>query len=116
MPRFCWEERKYMEAYAVIETGGKQYRVQKGSVLDVEHLEGDVGSNVQVSRVLALSNGEALRVGTPEVEGGSVTVSIVQQFRGEKLIAFRKKRRKGYHKKKGHRQELTRIKVDAISA
>lgn len=105
-----------MEAYAVIETGGKQYRVQKGSVIEVEHLDGDVGANIQISRVLAVSDGSALRVGTPEVSGTTVTASIVEQFRGEKVIAFRKKRRKGYHKKKGHRQELTRIKVDAIGA
>lgn len=105
-----------MEAYAVIETGGKQYRVQKGSVLDVERLEGDVGANVQVSRVLAISNGEELSIGTPEVASGSVTASIVQHLRADKVVAFRKKRRKGHHKKQGHRQEMTRIKVEAISA
>ena len=105
-----------MESYAVIETGGKQYRVQKGEVLDVERLEGDVGSSFQVSRVLAVSDGSELRIGAPEVPGISVTASIVSQYRADKLIAFRKKRRKGHHKKRGHRQEMTRIKVESINA
>ena len=103
-----------MDNYAVIETGGKQYRIKQGDVLDVETLEGEVGKKVAISRVLAVSDGKALKVGQPEIAGGSVTASVVAQFRGRKVIAFKKKRRKGYHKKIGHRQDLTKIKVEEI--
>ena len=104
-----------MEAYAVIETGGKQYRVQTGSVLDVEKLEGDVGAKITIDRVLAFSDGSALTIGTPAVKGAAIAAEVVAQFRGEKVIAFRKKKRKGYHKKRGHRQSLTKIKVAEIT-
>ncbi|HMP73820.1 MAG TPA: 50S ribosomal protein L21 [Kiritimatiellia bacterium] len=105
-----------MEAYAVIETGGKQYRVQQGDLLDVEKLEGDVGSTITLSNVLALSNGSDLTVGTPAVDGAEITAEIVDQYRGKKIVAFKKKRRKGYHRKVGHRQELTRLKIAGIKA
>ena len=104
-----------MDNYAVIETGGKQYRVKQGDVLDVESLDTEVGKKVTLSRVLAVSDGKTLKVGQPEVVGGSVTASVVAQFRGRKVVAFKKKRRKGYHKKIGHRQELTKIKVEEIA-
>ncbi len=104
-----------MESYAVIETGGKQYRVQKGDVLDVELLAGNPGDKVTISRVLAVSNGTDLSVGTPEVKGASVSAEVVKHLRADKVIAFRKKRRKGYKKKQGHRQNMTQIKVEAIS-
>lgn len=103
-----------MEAYAVVETGGKQYMVKKGSVLDVELLEGEPGKKVELSRVLAVSDGSSLKIGTPAVAGAAVTVEILKQFRGEKIVAFKKKRRKGYHKKIGHRQELMRVKVASL--
>lgn len=105
-----------MDAYAVIETGGKQYRVQKGDVLAVEKLTGNVGDKITLSRVLALSNGTDLTVGAPEVSGASVTAEVVKQFRGEKVTAFRKKRRKGYKKKRGHRQDQTQLKIESIGA
>ncbi len=105
-----------MDSYAVIETGGKQYRVTKGDVLDVERLEGDVGSTVTLSQVMALNDGASLSVGTPAVEGAEVTAEIVDQFRGKKVVSFKKKRRKGYHRKVGHRQELTRLKIADIKA
>ncbi len=105
-----------MEAYAVIETGGKQYRVQQGDVLDAELLAGAVGTGLEFD-VLAVSNGLSdLSVGTPVVKGAKVSASVVEHFRGRKIVSFKKKRRKGYRRKIGHRQELTRIKVDAISA
>ena len=104
-----------MEAYAVVETGGKQYRVQKGDVLDIERLEGNPGDKLSLTRILAVSNGTELTVGAPEVKGASVAVEVVKQFRGEKVIAFRKKRRKGYKKKRGHRQGLTQVKVESIT-
>lgn len=103
-----------MEAYAVVETGGKQYMVKKGSVLDVELLEGEPGKKVELARVLAVSDGSSLKIGTPAVAGAAVTVEILKQFRGEKIVAFKKKRRKGYHKKIGHRQELMRVKVASL--
>jgi large subunit ribosomal protein L21 len=105
-----------MDAYAVIETGGKQYRVKQGDELDVERLAGDAGAKITLDRVLALSNGSELTVGTPVVAGASVAAEIVDQHRGEKVINFKKKRRKGYHRKVGHRQELTRVRVQSITA
>lgn len=105
-----------MDAYAVIETGGKQYRVKAGDVIEIERLAGEAGQKVTLDRVLAVSNGSDLTVGTPAVAGASVTAEIVGQIRGEKVVNFKKKRRKGYHRKIGHRQELTRVRVDAITA
>ncbi len=104
-----------MEAYAVIETGGKQYRVQQGDVLDVELLSLGEGEVVEFE-ALAVSNGSDLAVGTPVVEGAKVKVSVVENLRGKKIYSFKKKRRKGYRRKIGHRQELTKIKVESIEA
>ena len=104
-----------MEAYAVIETGGKQYRVQQGDVLDVELLKVEAGSSVEFD-VLAVSNGSELSMGTPVVSGAKVKVSVVEDLRGKKIYSFKKKRRKGYRRKIGHRQDLTKIKVEEISA
>lgn len=103
-----------MEAYAVVETGGKQYIVRKDASIEVERLEGDVGAKVTLENVLAISDGTALTVGAPTVKGVKVAAVIEQQFRAEKVVNFKKKRRKGFHKKIGHRQNLTRLKVEAI--
>lgn len=103
-----------MDAYAVIETGGKQYRVKAGDVVSVEKLDGEAGSALTLSRVLALSDGSTLKVGQPAIDGAAVKATVVKQYRGEKVIAFRKKRRKGYKKKQGHRQSLTQIKIETI--
>jgi large subunit ribosomal protein L21 len=103
-----------MEAYAVVETGGKQYRVSKGSIVEVELLDGEAGAKVTLPRVLAISDGTELKVGTPEISGASVAAQIVAQFRAPKVVSFKKKRRKGFHKKIGHRQELTRIQVESF--
>ena len=99
-----------MESYAVIQTGGKQYRVAKGDVLEVERLEGDVGTTLPLT-VLALHNGASLSFGTPELQGASVKAEVVEHLRGDKVVAFKKKRRKGYSRRVGHRQELTKIRV-----
>ncbi|MCB1102846.1 MAG: 50S ribosomal protein L21 [Kiritimatiellae bacterium] len=104
-----------MEAYAVVQTGGKQYRVQAGDVLEVERLDGDVGAKVTLSSVMAMSNGSELVVGAPEIDGAAVVAEILEQFRGKKVVAFKMKKRKGYHRKVGHRQELTKLKVEAIN-
>jgi large subunit ribosomal protein L21 len=103
-----------MSAYAVIETGGKQYRVTEGAEFDVERLDAEVGKKVKLDRVLALSSGDELKVGTPTVKGTSVTAEVLDHHRGDKLVVFKKKRRKGYKRKQGHRQELTRIRIAAI--
>ncbi len=100
-----------MEAYAVIETGGKQYRVGTGQVLDVERLDGEAGTKLDIDRVLAQSDGQTLTVGAPTVSGARVTAEVLEHFRGPKVVSFKKKRRKGYKRKLGHRQELTRIKI-----
>ncbi|MDA3798593.1 MAG: 50S ribosomal protein L21 [Kiritimatiellae bacterium] len=101
--------------YAVIETGGKQYLVKDNDTLSVEKIEGEAGTKVELS-VLAVSDGKELKVGTPVVEGSTVTTSIVEQTKGVKVINFKKKRRKGYSRKVGHRQKLTVLKVESISA
>ena len=105
-----------MEAYAVIETGGKQYRVEKDTVLSVELLGVEEGQTVEFDQVLATSDGSELTIGTPVVESAKVTATVVENFRDKKIYAFKKKRRKGYRKKIGHRQGLTKLKIESISA
>ena len=105
-----------MEAYAVIETGGKQYRVEKDTVLDVELLGVEEGQTVEFDQVLAFSDGNELTIGAPVIESAKVTATVVENFRDKKVVAFKKKRRKGYRKKKGHRQGLTKLKIESISA
>ncbi len=103
-----------MEPYAVVETGSKQYKVTTGDVVHVERLEYDVGATIQVESVLALSDGKELRVGTPELKDATVSAEVVDHIRGPKLISYKKKRRKGYSRKLGHRQNLTVLKVVKI--
>lgn len=105
-----------MEAYAVIETGGKQYRVEKDTVLSVELLGVEEGQTVEFDQVLATSNGTELTIGTPVVANAKVTATVVENYRGQKVVAFKKKRRKGFRKKIGHRQGLTMLKIESISA
>ena len=105
-----------MEPYAVIETGGKQYRVEKNNVVSIERLETEAGGNVVFDRVLAVSNGEELLVGTPTVDGATITATVMEHIRGTKVVSFKYKKRKGYHRKRGHRQELTRIKIHEFIA
>ncbi len=105
-----------MEAYAVIETGGKQYRVQKDDVVSVELLEGaQAGQTVELGRVLAVNDGSGLKVGAPVVEGAKVTAEVMAEYRAAKVVAFKKKRRKGYHRKVGHRQNLLKVKIASIA-
>jgi large subunit ribosomal protein L21 len=103
-----------MDVYAVIQTGGKQYRVQANDTLDIELIEGEAGTTTVITDVLAISNGSELVIGAPTVAGASVTAEIVDQHRGRKVVAFKKNRRKGYHKKIGHRQELTKVRITEI--
>ena len=107
-------KRPVMEAYAVVATGGKQYLVQANDTLKVERLPGEPGTKIDLGPVLAISDGTTLKVGTPDVSGVKVTATIVKQVRGVKVVNFKQKRRKGYRRKVGHRQELTALKVDSI--
>lgn len=100
--------------FAVIKTGGKQYRVNEGDVLKVEKLSGEKGSTVELSEVLAVGEGEAIKVGTPTVAGAKVVAQVVEQGKDKKIIVFKKRRRKGFAKKQGHRQEYTAIKIQEI--
>lgn len=102
------------EAYAVIATGGKQYRVKENDTIKVELLEGKEGDNVEIDSVLALSDGKTLKVGTPLLEKAKVSLTIMKNIRDKKVISFKKKRRKGFAVKKGHRQNLTVVKVSKI--
>ena len=100
--------------YAVIKTGGKQYRVAANDVLDIEKLEGEAGGTLEFTDVLMVGEGESVTVGTPLVAGAKVTAELVAQTRGPKLIAFKKRRRKNSRRKKGHRQDLTRVRITDI--
>lgn len=104
-----------MDAYAIIETGGKQYRVTQGATLEVELLGAEAGQDVTISDVLAVSDGQNLRIGTPFVDGAAVVLTIDALVRGEKLINFKKRRRKGYSRRVGHRQDLARVTVKSIA-
>ena len=99
------------ETYAIVETGGKQYLVRPGSLVTVERLDGDRGSQVSLSRVLAVHDGQHLAIGHPVVAGAQVVCEVTSQTRGPKLISYKYKRRKGFHWKKGHRQSVTQLKV-----
>ena len=101
--------------FAVIRTGGKQYKVAKDDVLVIEKVAGDVGSTLTIGEVLMLG-GDSLSHGTPLISGASVACEILSHGKGEKVIAFKKKRRKNTHRKRGHRQPFTKVKVTSISA
>jgi large subunit ribosomal protein L21 len=102
--------------YAVIRTGGKQYKVAKDDVISVEKLAGEPGSTVQLGEVLALGEGAEMRTGQPTIGGASVSATVVEQKRADKVIIFKKRRRHNYRRKKGHRQFVTVLRIDAISA
>ncbi len=102
--------------YAIIESGGKQYRVEPGAILALERLAGDVGSQVSLDRVLLVADGDNVRIGQPTVAGARVTSEIVAHERGDKIDVFKFKKRKKYRRKTGHRQELTRVRIAEILA
>jgi len=102
-------------AYAVIKTGGKQYRVESGNEIDVEKLEAEVGTDIDFSDVLLVGEGDAVKIGAPFVAGATVSAEVVEQFKDDKVIAFKFRRRKGYHRTVGHRRKLTRLKIKTIS-
>ena len=102
--------------YAVLETGSKQYRVAAGDRLEIERLPIEAGQPVTFDRVLLISKDGKVTIGSPTVTSASVVADVVEHIRGEKKIAFKMKRRKGYHKTIGHRQELTVVKIKEIKA
>lgn len=98
--------------FAVIKTGGKQYKVAKDSRIKVEKIEGDLGSKIEINQVLLLGeDSKTSFVGTPTVKGAKVTAEIIDHFRDDKIIIFKKKRRQNYRRKNGHRQDLTELKI-----
>ena len=100
--------------YAIIATGGKQYKVAEGDVIRVEKLDVEVGAEVTFDQVIAVSN-DGLKVGA-DVAGATVTASVLEQGKGKKVIVYKYKRKTGYHKKNGHRQAYTAVKIDKINA
>jgi len=102
--------------YAVIKTGGKQYRVEQGDTLAIERLEGDTGTQVSFGEVLLVGSDNETKIGRPLLAGASVTGTIVEQGRAKKIIIFKFRRRKNYKRKKGHRQYFTRVRIESIAA
>ena len=101
--------------YAVIKTGGKQYKVAPGEKLKVEQLPAEVGAEVVLDQVLMIGEGESIRLGHPMVSGATVTATVVSQGRGDKVIIFKMRRRKHYQKHQGHRQNYTELKIESIT-
>ena len=102
--------------YAVIKTGGKQYRVASGEKLKIEQIPHDIGSEILLDQVLLIADGEEVRIGAPLVAGASVKATILGHGRHDKIRIFKMRRRKHYRKSQGHRQNYTEIRIDAISA
>ncbi len=102
--------------FAVIKTGGKQYRVEEGNVIKVEKLAGNAGDKITFDNILMAGEGSKITVGAPFVKGASVTAEVLEQTRADKIIVFKKKRRQNYRRKKGHRQHITVLRVTGISA
>jgi len=100
--------------YAIVSSGGKQYKVQKGEILRFEKISGDIGAPVSFDKVLMFSDGENVNIGQPVLENVSVNGHIVEQDKAKKIIVFKYKRRKRYRKKQGHRQQYTAVKIDSI--
>lgn len=102
--------------FAVVKTGGKQYRVEEGNVIKVEKLAGEAGDKITFDEVLMAGEGSKVKIGSPVVKGAKVTAEILEQTRADKIIVFKKKRRQNYRRKKGHRQHQTVLRVTGISA
>jgi large subunit ribosomal protein L21 len=100
--------------YAIVRTGGKQYQVAQGDQLRVELLAGNVGETVELDDILMVADGEKVKIGQPQVEGAKVTATIVEQGKAKKVLVYKKKRRKGYEVKNGHRQLYTALRIDGI--
>ena len=101
--------------YAIIETGGKQYKVSNGDVIKIEKIDAKVGDNVSFDKVFAFSDDNSLSVGNPTISGKSVKATVLEQSKYKKVIVYKYKRKSGYHKKNGHRQFYTLVKIDSIN-
>lgn len=102
--------------YAIVNIAGQQFKVEKDQQIIVHRLEGEEGKKLDFNEVLLVDDGGKVKVGAPSVKGASVSATILNHLRGDKVIIFKKKRRKGYEKKTGHRQDLTKIQIEAIKA
>ena len=102
--------------YAIIRTGGKQYQVAQGDQLRVESLSGVVGDSVELDDILLVADGDNVKIGSPKVDGAKVTATIVEQGKAKKVLVFKKKRRKGFKVKNGHRQNFTALRIEGITA
>lgn len=102
--------------YAIIVTGGKQYKVAEGDTLFIEKLEAEEGAAVKFDQVLMVGDGENVKVGTPVVEGAAVEAKVVKNGKGKKIYVFKMKRKKNYRRKKGHRQPFTKVEITKINA
>lgn len=102
--------------YAVIKTGGKQYRITAGQKLKIEQIPADIGQEISLDQVLSVGEGEALQIGAPFVAGAVVKATVLAQGRHDKIIVFKMRRRKHYRKTQGHRQNYTEVRIDAITA
>ncbi len=102
--------------YAVFKTGGKQYRASTGDVIKVEKIEAEKGATIELDQVLMVGEGEDVKIGTPFLEGGKVTATVLDQGRGDKITVIKFKRRKNYRRKMGHRQYFTQIEITSIDA
>jgi large subunit ribosomal protein L21 len=102
--------------YAVIKTGGKQYRVCAGQKLKIEQIPADIGQEISLDQVLSVGEGETLKIGTPFVEGAAVKATVLAQGRHDKVKIFKMRRRKHYQKRQGHRQNYTEIRIEAVAA
>ena len=102
--------------YAIIETGGKQYKVSEGDIITVEKLAVEAGSEYKFDKVLVLAKEGDIKVGAPYVEGAAVTASVIGDGKAKKVVVYKYKRKTGYHKKNGHRQQYTAVKIEKINA
>ncbi len=102
--------------YAIVESGGRQYRAEAGNSFVTEKLPHEVGEQIELNTVLLLANGDEITIGQPTIEGATVKATIVEQFRGEKIFVWKYKPKKRYRRRRGHRQQYTRVRVDEIVA
>ena len=101
--------------YAIVDHGGRQFRVEVGDHLTVDRLDGEIGARIELGRVLLAQDGDEVRIGKPALSGAKVEATVLGHERGEKILVFKFKKTKNYRRKRGHRQELTKVRVDSIS-